>query len=131
MAMDWTYDLFNEDAHNYEATDTNSNVYGCDRESFMHWFKNSAKRFVSEWKETHEHLYDTYDGYVGDAFAATLRDGFFSDFYKDVYGQRPHLPLWYYVKAVGLPQLEDTSRMFCASPIEDAIEDAKRMRECY
>ena len=55
-------------------------------------------------------------------------DGWFSDYYKDTYGQRPHLAIWYYIHMLGLPMSEDTGRTFCASPIEDACANASWVR---
>lgn len=130
MAIDWTYDEFMEDAKLYHETPFKGVHVPTDnyRRYFMVWFKNHARDFKAKWFETHEHLYDRYDGYIGDAFARTLTD-WFSDFYKDAYGQRPHLPDWFYVQAVGFPMREDTGRTFCASPVEDAINEAKEARE--
>lgn len=127
--MDWTFDFFMEDARRYHETpykgvEADPSNY---RRYFMVWFKNAARDFKAKWLETHAHLYDRYDGYVGDAFARTLSD-WFSDFYKDTYGQRPHLAPWYYVQAAGLPTREDTARTFCASPVEDAELEAKMLR---
>ena len=132
MYNDWTFDEFMEDAKLYHETPfkgvyPDSSNY---RKYFMVWFKNAARDFKAKWLEAHPYLYDRYDGYVGDAFAKTLND-WFSDFYKDTYGQRPHLPRWYYVHAVGLPQSEDTARTFCADPIRDAIFNAQEAREYF
>lgn len=133
MANDWTFDYFMEDARAYHAT-PRKGIYpdsrGDYRRYFMVTFKNWARDFKAKWLNTHQHLYDRHDGYVGDAFAHTLTDCF-SDFYKDAYGQRPHLPVWYYVQATGLPQSEDTARMFCANPVEDAEENAKVVRAAF
>ena len=131
--MDWTFDLFMEDARAYHETPMKG-VYCEDtsnyRKYFMVWYKNAARDFKAKWLENHAHLYDKHDGWIGDAFASTLMD-WFSDFYKDAYGQRPHLPNWYYVQAVGFPSREDVGRTFCATPVEDAEEEAKRVREAF
>ena len=133
MLGDWTYDQFMEDVKEYKAEDINSFVVTDEtyRKYFMCWFKNAAETFKEEWLKKHEHMYDTYDGYIGDSFSRTLYSGWFSDFYKDAYGQRPHLPMWYYVHALGLPMQEDVSRTFCASPVKDAMDDAIAMREYF
>ncbi len=133
MAMDWTYDLFVEDAQNYSATPIKG-VYcrsnASDREKFMTAFKNFARDFVADWKAQHNGKdYDRYDGYVGDAFANELGDWLFSDFYKDTYNQRPHLDKWYYVRVLGLPQSSDVFRTFCSHPVDDAVRYAKRTRQ--
>lgn len=125
--MDWTFDIYVEDVNKYgeENIDNigNYNAY------FIAHLKNSAKMFLIEWKEQHDGR--LFDGiYVGDAFAARISD-WFSDFYKDTYGQRPHLPMWYYIHLLGLPMQEDVSRTFCSSPIEDAIEMAKEVRHNF
>lgn len=131
--MDWTFDLFMEDSRLYHETPFKG--VRCEdisnyRKYFMVWFKNRARDFKEEWLKTHQFLYDKVDGWIGDAFGKTLTD-WFSDFYKDAYGQRPHLPTWFYVQAVGFPQSQDTARMFCASPVERAEEDAKEARESF
>ena len=131
---DWTFDMFMEDAKLYKATPCKGVHCPKDadyRQYFMTTLKNYARDFKEEWFKTHEHLYDSYDGYIGDAFARSLYRFGFSDFYKEAYYQRPHLDTWYYVHAVGFPQSEDTARMFCASPVEYAINNAKRTREWF
>lgn len=136
MAQDWTYDLFMQDAELYKAT-PRKGVYcrsnASDREQFMTWFKGVARDFKATWDITHDgHAYDRWSGYMGDAFIdehiCTLG---FSDYYKDTYGQRPHLPWWFYLQAVEFPSEEDTARTFCADPVRDRIEDAKENRESF
>ena len=74
MLNDWTYDEFMEDAKLYHETPFKGVHVPTDnyRRYFMVWFKNHARDFKVKWFETHEHLYDRYDGYIGDAFARTL-----------------------------------------------------------
>ena len=129
---DWTFDLFMEDCKLYKATPMRgvhcaSNA--SDREKFMVWFKNAARDFTEAWKKSHAGMHDRYDGWIGDAFAEELKKILFSDFYKETFGQRPHLPTWFYIQALDFPMLEDTAWTFCASPVEDAMENAKRLRE--
>ena len=123
--MDWTYDKYLEDVKLYGIEDKSN---GEDYNSyFISRIKKAANKFLEDWKAKHDgKLYD--HGWVGDAFAATLTD-WFSDFYKDTYNQRPHLPTWFYVHPLGLPMQEDTIRTFCASPIENAAEEARFRRE--
>lgn len=127
-AQDWTYDLFVEDLKTYgeDYNDTdNYNGY------FIGYMKRSVKRFLDKWNREHDgKLYASGYGWAGDEFADTIRD-WFSDFYKEAYGQRPHLPMWFYVHALGLPMEGDTARMFCADPIEDAIEFARELRKSF
>lgn len=132
MANDWTYDLFAEDANLYKATPmkgVNCRRNASDREKFMTWFKNCVRDFTAEWNKDHKGLYDRYDGWVGDAFARELSDMCFSDYYKDTYGQRPHLDAWYYIHLTGLPQNSDVGRTFCADPVGRATDNAKEYRE--
>ena len=122
--MDWTYDQYLEDVKLYGINDKSSsedyNAY------FISDLKKVANRFLEKWKKEHGgKLYD--HGYVGDAFAETLTD-WVSDFYKETYGQRPHLPDWFYVHPLGLPMSEDTARLFCADPIENAATEARHTR---
>lgn len=134
IACDWTYDMFLDDAMAYKATPIKGVHCSSDasyRKQFMVWFKNCARDFKDAWLKDHKFIYDRYDGYIGDAFAKRLSDMCFSDFYKDTYGQRPHLPAWFYVHAIGFPMNEDIARTFCATPVEDAVDDAKRNRESF
>lgn len=124
-AQDWTYDLYVRDLNAYGPEERDAqedyNAY------FIGFIKRAADRFLGEWKKQHDgKLYD--HGYVGDAFADHIRE-WFSDFYKDTYRQRPHLPMWFYVHPLGLPMQEDTARTFCANPVERAAEEAIRARE--
>lgn len=131
-AVDWTYDFFVEDAGLYKATPIKGVHCGkdaSDREQFMVWLKNSVRDFKAKWAETCPYQYDNYYGWIGDAFAGELWGMGFSDYYKDTYGQRPHLDTWFYVNALGLPMTGDVGRTFCATPIEDAIEMARRVRK--
>ena len=129
---DWTYDLFNADAEQYTALESMKQTWGCSRRDLMEYLKTAAQEFISDWMKSHKGLYDRADGYIGDAFGnEILSDGWFSDFYKDVYGQRPHLPIWFYVRVTGLPQQEDTIRLFCDDPIDRAVENAKWVRDNF
>lgn len=122
--MDWTYDKYLEAIKIYGIEDnTNGEDYTA---YFVSYMKRAAKKFLEKWKKEHNgKLYD--HGYVGDAFKETLMD-WFSDFYKDTFNQRPHLPWWFYIHPLGLPMSEDTARMFCADPMEDAADEARFRR---
>ena len=127
FAQDWTFDQYIEDVKKYgadvEDTDQGYNAY------FIGFVKRSVARFLDKWNRAHDgKLYARGYGYAGDAFAEGLLE-WFSDFYKEAYGQRPHLPIWFYVHPLGLPMQEDTAREFCANPVADAIEEAKFCRE--
>ena len=131
MAQDWTFDKFAEDAQLYKATPMKG-VYprrdASNREKFMTWFKGCVRDFKAQWMDDHEgHLYDLE--WVGDAFSRELLDMCFSDYYKDVYGQRPHLDAWYYIHLADLPQIGDVGRTFCADPIGDAVRRAAKTRQ--
>lgn len=115
---DWTYDIFYDDLQSGKKGSANE---------FTEWLLKSAHKFEVNWKQYHRGSYDRTEGYIGDAFAETLQD-FFSDFYKDTYGQRPHLPRWYYVYPLGLPMAEDVMRTFCSTPIQDAYKSARIAR---
>lgn len=131
MGLDWSFDLFAEDAELYKATPikgVHPRSDASEREQFMTWFKGCVRDFTNEWMKSHKGLYDRYDGWIGDAFARQLSEMCFSDYYKDTYNQRPHLNDWYYIHLAGLPQSEDVCRMFCSRPIEDAVENARECR---
>ena len=126
--MDWTYDIFMEDSKAFDAGEKIEEY----RAGFIGWLKKAAKDFEAEWLAKHNgHRYETGYGYVGDAFAEEAFGDWFSDYYKEAYGQRPHLPNWFYIQAVKLPTKEDTFRTFCATPVEDAMEWAKETREAF
>lgn len=126
-AQDWTYDKYAEDIKIYTDEDKD---YGDDYNGyFVSFMKRSVKRFLDKWNRQHDgKLYASGYGYAGDEFADSIRD-WFSDFYKEAYGQRPHLPMWFYIHPLGLPMREDTARMFCADPIEDAMTEARHARQ--
>ena len=135
-ATDWTYDMFIEDSKKYNATPIKG--VHCSRnasaeECFMTWFKNCARDFRIKWESKGRRDYDDRYGYIGDAFAKDIiAYDCFSDYYKDTYGQRPHLPMWFYIRAIkNMPMREDIARTFCAWPVENAIEDAKRNRASF
>lgn len=134
MANDWTYDLFIEDVNRYNATPRRG-VYprrnASEREKFMAWLKGCVRDFRSEWQASGRRDYNDTYGWIGDAFAGELRAMCFSDYYKEVYNQRPHLNRWYYIHAMGLPMSEDISRTFCADPVGSAVMVAKETRELY
>lgn len=134
--FDFTYDMFVEDANKYTATPikgVHCRANADAREKFMRHLKNLVRDYKDDWMQEHDnHMYDRYDGWIGDGFASrVLMDGFFSDYYKDTYGQRPHLPVWFYITVLGLPADEDVARTFCARPVEDAVERAKAVRENF
>lgn len=130
--MDWTFDIFFSDVEAYkngrELTDNYTDVEF--RYSFIKYLDEVINKVVNKWKsENNDHLYVNGKGWVGDEVKRVLADSLFSDFYKDTYGQRPHLPSWFYIHPFGVPCGDDTVRTFCATPIEDAIDSAVEMRE--
>ena len=131
-AQDFTFDLFMEDASLYNQTPFKGvypNPNSSDRKKFMVWFKNLARDFRNEWKAEYGDVgYVTGVGFIGDAFEYVLNESCFSDYYKDVYGQRPHLERWYYIQAIGMHHEEDVGRTFCSHPVEDAIKSARYVR---
>ena len=128
-AQDWTYDQYIADVAKYGADeDDSSNFNAC----FIGYMKRSVARFLDKWNRQHDgHLYAKGYGWAGDEFADALYECAFSDFYKEAYGQRPHLPFWFYIHPLGLPMQEDTARMFCADPIEEAIINARMVRDNF
>lgn len=125
-AQDWTYDLYLEDCKKYGDDAKDSSDYNA---YFIDYMKRSVERFLDKWNRAHDgKLYARGYGYAGDEFADTMLEGF-SDFYKEAYGQRPHLPIWFYVHPLGLPMQEDTARGFCANPVEDAADEARWKRQ--
>lgn len=123
--MDWTYDLFVEDVTAHKNNEIIEDEF---RQSFIEWMDSSVKKFIDKWNGSHKGYWDDYDGWIGDAYSEHLYDSIFSDYYKDAYNQRPHLPRWYYIHLFGLPMGEDVSRTFCATPVEDAVRESKWVR---
>ena len=121
--MDWTFDYFVEDMNKYGLEDINSDDY---RAYFVATVKGRINRFKEQWIAKHDGK--MFDGeWIGDAFKRWMLD-WFSDFYKDAYGQRPHLPAVYYIHVMGLPMTGDTSWFAYGNVIADAVEAAKRCR---
>ena len=132
-ASDFTYDFFVEDAKLYKAKPikgVHCRNNASNREKFMTYLKDMARDFKQEWTKD-KHLYDRYYGWIGNAFERELSNSLFSDLYKDTYGQRPHLPYWYYITLLDLPHGEDVIRTFCETPIEDACRNAKEIRNYF
>ena len=137
-ATDWTFDLFCADCEQYKATPIKGvhvSRNASDREKFIVWLKNMVRDFRADFRAENDgkdialnYSYSAGLVYVGDFFKRELWESGFSDYYKDVYGQRPHLDTWYYIYMLGLSTCEDTFRTFCAHPIENAIENAQRER---
>ena len=124
-AQDWTYDQYLQDVKVYGADFEDSGDYNG---YFIGYMKRSVQRFLDKWNRAHDgKLYASGYGYAGDKFASDM--DWFSDFYKEAYGQRPHLPMWFYIYPLGLPMQEDTARMFCADPIGNAATEARHSRE--
>ena len=124
--MDWTFDEYVRDMKRYEIADRDLGPYEA---YFVSMIKDYAQKFRLKWQWKNDGKLFAHGEYVGDAFQEELIEAGFSDFYKDTYGQRPHLPMWYYVAVLGLPQREDTVRTFCADPLGDACREAERERE--
>ena len=125
--MDWTFDYFVNDINAYGVEDKNSKNYNA---YFVAMIKEIANEFKDKWNEENSGKASSRgNGWNGDAFNEWFDWSWFSDFYKDTYGQRPHLPKWYYTKMLGFCQTEDTFRTFCAEPIEDAIWYAQETRK--
>lgn len=126
-----SFDLFCADAARYNALMCGVYDNGKDlRRQFMRQLKQKVEEFSTYWYMTHNSTYEGYGRYIGDAFAETF-PLWFSDHYKIAYGERPHLPMWYYVHVLGLDHSEDVARMFCAWPIEEACQLARDTRAQY
>lgn len=125
FAQDWTFDQYVDGVKKYGPEENNTDDFTA---YFIGYMKRSVARFLDKWNRNHNGcLYARGYGWAGDEFADTIRE-WFSDFYKEAFGQRPHLPMWYYVHPLGLPMQEDAARSFCASPIDEACEEAREVR---
>ena len=139
-AQDWTYDLYLEDMRKYTALPIKGvrpKASASDREVFIRTLKMIARDFLTEWAKNWggPHRHNGID-WPGGEFEWHLRELCFSDWYKDTYGQRPHLPAWYYIHPLGLNHGWDTvmawdSHGSLDTPLEKRAELAKEAREFF
>ena len=110
FATDWTFDMFLEDCKSYKALPIKGvrcPKGASDRERFIASVKLHCNEFVEANKQafTNEHgILLRYE--LGEALKQSLdRSLYFSDYYKDVYNQRPHLDRDLYLTALGFGDL--------------------------
>lgn len=132
-AVDWTFDEFVADMESVKALPMRRGVYSAknltERQKFCQRIKTEAKYFAQDNSDNGTYLKYSYD-YVGDAFAREL-EGWFSDWYKDVYNQRPHFDYAYVAMLCDLPVFYEHG--FCDGGkrrrMQEHIDMAKRCRE--
>lgn len=132
-AVDWTLDIFAEDMQSVKALPLKKGVHSAanltDGQKFCQYIKTQAKFFAEEHSDNGVYMKD-FHTYVGDAFAETLGDYLFSDWYKDTYNQRPHFNKKYIAMLCGLPVFYETG--FCdggyRQSMQDDISRAKEVR---
>lgn len=127
-ATDWTMDEFAEDCKKYSALaikGVHCRKDASSREIFVRSLKRDFKKFLEEEGDS----FSPYT-HIDEKFRYFADKWLFSDYYKDVYGQRPHCPAEMYVVALGFKS--DKIR-FCMpsaeADLEDYIKSAKRVKE--
>lgn len=124
-AMDWTFDLFAEAMNSVEALPMERGVRPSKNLSEAQRFAQYVKTYIKFAMKGYETDYCSWDYVV----SRTLSDMNFSDWYKDVFNQRPHFSSDFVGALCGVHGSSWTTRSFCAWPMEDAISNAKRTRE--
>ena len=129
-AVDWTLDIAWADADSVNALPMRRGVHSASNltegQKFMQWLKTNAKFFREDWRKKYGYDYDRYAGYVGDAWINSL--DCISDWYKDVYNQRPHFRYEFFAMMCGLPTDADTVIRWDRYD-EFCRDEAKRHRE--
>lgn len=130
-AVDWTLDIAWADADSVKALPMRSGVYSAknltEGQKFMQWLKTEAKYFREDWRAKYQYDYDKYAGWVGDAWVDCISE-VISDYYKDVYNQRPHFRYEFFAMMCGLPTNADTVIKWDRYD-EFCRDEAKRHRE--
>ena len=136
-AIDWSFDEFVEDMRSVNALPMRRGVHSAktltERQQFCQHVKTMAKYFKEDYAEDNGiYVKDSYE-YIGDAFANYLKRGdmCFSDWYKDLYNQRPHFQYQYGAMLCGLEVFGEVG--FCGDGWKDLMEHeidiARRTRE--
>lgn len=106
FATDWTFDMFLEDCKSYKALPIKGvrcPKGASDRERFIASVKLHCNEFVKANRQAFTNEHGRLLNYeLGEALMQSLdRNLYFSDYYKDVYNQRPHLDRDLYLTALG------------------------------
>ena len=104
-AVDWTFDKFAEDMNSVKALPMRRGVRSASNLTEGQKFCQQVKTWAKFFK--------------GDAFKVEL--DCFSDWYKDVYGQRPHFPYQYISILCGLPVSGEIG--FCGGGYRELMQD--------
>ena len=123
MAIDWTFDLFAEAMDSVQALPMRKGVRPSrnltDAQTFAVYVKTAIK-------------FADFDRYyhIDDAVKDALYDMNFSDWYKDVFNQRPHFGLYLVGALCGVTDSEySIARWTYDNPIQEHKNYAKQHRE--
>ena len=127
---DWSYDKFFEVCQTTKALPikgVHPSSKASEEEKFIAWLKLDFRL----WKEQTEREYDCRYTTLEEMFNIYARESCFSDMYKDVFNQRPHLEAEFYLYAMGYKDVGGLR--FCQPPfthdVEEAIWSAKEYRK--
>lgn len=121
-AVDWTFDKFAEDMNSVKALPMRRGVRSASNLTEGQKFCQQVKTWAKFFKEDNLVYGNTYTAgheYIGDAFKWEL--DCFSDWYKDIYGQRPHFPYQYISILCGLPVSGEIG--FCGGGYRELMQD--------
>lgn len=131
-ATDWTFDKFVEDMMSVNPLPMRRGVHSpstmSPRRKFCQYIKTEAKYFMEEYSENGTYVKNSYD-YIGDAFAEYLDELLFSDWYKDVYNQRPHFDRAFVAMLCDLPVFYEVG--FCDGGKRERMENQKKYAKLY
>lgn len=130
MLGDWSFDKFYETCQTTKAIPIKG-VYPSSKASKEERFVAFLKRDFADYIAKYESLYDCRFVRIEDIFKAFANEYCFSDYYKDIFNQKPHLDTSFYLYAMGYTNVGGLR--FCMQPfsvdIENALWSAKAYRE--
>ena len=118
---DWTIDKFFKTCQNVKPLPIKGVHVGqnaTEQERFCIELKTAFKDFCAKW-----------DGSLEDLFKSFSCDYNFSDWYKEVFNQRPHLPVEFYLYAMGYESVGGIR--FCMPPFKNDVDDAVWSAKAY
>ena len=133
--QDWSFDMAMEDAAKAVALPLRHGVHrACESDGVALFtaLKTSAKFFAEDFKARNNgRLYSKTEGYCGDAWISSGALDCVSDWYKDVYNQRPHFDSRVFAMLVGLPTGIDGIVGWCNGGDEGYLEGHARSARMY
>ena len=144
-ANDWSFDQFVTDCNSYKALPIKG-VYcrrgASDNEVFIatlklicnEWIADNTQRFTYV-NECNRHSHVDYEEMGEWLWSYLCQKVYISDWYKDIYNQRPHLDKDLYLWALGYHNIVNTlfwCGLSCRTMddiVNDYVHDAKKVRE--